>query len=114
MNEERYPGRSSRQASKQAAILNIRSEERGTRSRCPTGREQNESDQPAILRIRRTDGLDHSIYTATEHPANLASLPQQVTYFKKWRVQDIQKRARLKELEAQGAVKMDVNTEFKQ
>lgn len=39
---------------------------------------------------------------------------QQVTYFKKWRVQDIQKRARLKELEAQGAVKMDVNTDFKQ
>ncbi|EGO55671.1 hypothetical protein NEUTE1DRAFT_67507 [Neurospora tetrasperma FGSC 2508] len=38
---------------------------------------------------------------------------QWVTYFKKWRVQDIQKKARLKELEAQGAVKMDVNTDFK-
>jgi cytochrome c oxidase assembly factor 6 len=36
----------------------------------------------------------------------------QVTYFKKWRVQDIQKRARLKELEAQGANKMDVQTDF--
>lgn len=50
-----------------------------------------------------------------EHtPANLLFSPlQQVTYFKKWRVQDIQKKARLKELEAQGAVKMDVNTDFK-
>ncbi|AEO60016.1 hypothetical protein MYCTH_2308806 [Thermothelomyces thermophilus ATCC 42464] len=37
---------------------------------------------------------------------------QWVTYFKKWRVQDIQKKARLKELEAQGANKMDVQTEF--
>ncbi|EGS22153.1 oxidoreductase-like protein [Thermochaetoides thermophila DSM 1495] len=37
---------------------------------------------------------------------------QWVTYFKKWRVQDIQKKARLKELEAQGAYKMDVQTEF--
>ena len=46
-------------------------------------------------------------------PANLLPLLQQVTYFKKWRVQDLQKRARLKELEAQGAVKMDVNTDFK-
>lgn len=36
----------------------------------------------------------------------------QVTYFKKWRVQDIQKKARLKELEAQGAQKMDVNSDF--
>lgn len=36
----------------------------------------------------------------------------QVTYFKKWRVQDIQKKARLKELEAQGASKMDVQTDF--
>ncbi|KAG7293729.1 hypothetical protein NEMBOFW57_003786 [Staphylotrichum longicolle] len=37
---------------------------------------------------------------------------QWVTYFKKWRVQDIQKKARLKELEAQGAQKMDVNSDF--
>ncbi|KAK1753052.1 cytochrome c oxidase assembly factor 6 [Echria macrotheca] len=37
---------------------------------------------------------------------------QWVTYFKKWRVQEIQKKARLKELEAQGAIKMDVNTDF--
>ncbi|KAK3290615.1 cytochrome oxidase c subunit VIb-domain-containing protein [Chaetomium fimeti] len=37
---------------------------------------------------------------------------QWVTYFKKWRVQDIQKKARLKELEAQGASKMDVQTDF--
>ncbi|KAL2260437.1 hypothetical protein VTK26DRAFT_5534 [Humicola hyalothermophila] len=37
---------------------------------------------------------------------------QWVTYFKKWRVQDIQKKARLKELEAQGANKMDVQTDF--
>ncbi|KAK0625217.1 cytochrome oxidase c subunit VIb-domain-containing protein [Bombardia bombarda] len=37
---------------------------------------------------------------------------QWVTYFKKWRVQDIQKRARLKELEAQGANRLDVNTDF--
>ncbi|KAJ4293041.1 hypothetical protein N0V88_005705 [Collariella sp. IMI 366227] len=35
-----------------------------------------------------------------------------VTYFKKWRVQDIQKRARIKELEAQGAHKMDVSSDF--
>jgi cytochrome c oxidase assembly factor 6 len=35
-----------------------------------------------------------------------------VTYFKKWRVQELQKKARLKELEAQGAVKMDVNAQF--
>ncbi|EAQ83200.1 hypothetical protein CHGG_09604 [Chaetomium globosum CBS 148.51] len=32
---------------------------------------------------------------------------QWVTYFKKWRVQDIQKKARLKELEAQGAIIWD-------
>ncbi|KAK1829359.1 cytochrome c oxidase assembly factor 6 [Podospora conica] len=37
---------------------------------------------------------------------------QWVTYFKKWRVQEVQKKARLKELEAQGAVKMDVNAQF--
>ncbi|KAK4192303.1 cytochrome c oxidase assembly factor 6 [Podospora australis] len=37
---------------------------------------------------------------------------QWVTYFKKWRVQDIQKKARLAELEAQGANKLDVNTDF--
>ncbi|KAK3689639.1 cytochrome oxidase c subunit VIb-domain-containing protein [Podospora appendiculata] len=37
---------------------------------------------------------------------------QWVTYFKKWRVQDIQKKARLKELEAQGANKMDISTDF--
>ncbi|KAH6623634.1 cytochrome oxidase c subunit VIb-domain-containing protein [Chaetomium tenue] len=37
---------------------------------------------------------------------------QWVTYFKKWRVQDIQKKARLKELEAQGASKMDVQSDF--
>ncbi|KAK3376768.1 oxidoreductase-like protein [Lasiosphaeria ovina] len=37
---------------------------------------------------------------------------QWVTYFKKWRVQDIQKKARLKELEAQGANKLDVETDF--
>ncbi|KAL2019937.1 hypothetical protein VTK56DRAFT_9029 [Thermocarpiscus australiensis] len=37
---------------------------------------------------------------------------QWVTYFKKWRVQDIQKKARLKELEAQGANKMDIQTDF--
>ncbi|KAK4154318.1 cytochrome c oxidase assembly factor 6 [Chaetomidium leptoderma] len=37
---------------------------------------------------------------------------QWVTYFKKWRVQDVQKKARLKELEAQGANKMDVQTDF--
>ncbi|KAK4124455.1 hypothetical protein N657DRAFT_392575 [Parathielavia appendiculata] len=37
---------------------------------------------------------------------------QWVTYFKKWRVQDIQKKARLKELEAQGANKMDVQADF--
>ncbi|KAK4161837.1 oxidoreductase-like protein [Cladorrhinum sp. PSN259] len=35
-----------------------------------------------------------------------------VTYFKKWRVQDIQKKKRLAELEAQGANKLDVNTDF--
>jgi len=35
-----------------------------------------------------------------------------VTYFKKWRVQELQKKARLKELEAQGAGKMDVNAQF--
>ncbi|KAK4032982.1 cytochrome oxidase c subunit VIb-domain-containing protein [Parachaetomium inaequale] len=39
---------------------------------------------------------------------------QWVTYFKKWRVQDIKKKARLKELEAQGANKMDVQTDFAQ
>ncbi|KAK4098722.1 hypothetical protein N658DRAFT_499171 [Parathielavia hyrcaniae] len=39
---------------------------------------------------------------------------QWVTYFKKWRVQDIQKKARLKELEAQGANRMDVQTDFTQ
>ncbi|KAK3941290.1 cytochrome c oxidase assembly factor 6 [Diplogelasinospora grovesii] len=38
---------------------------------------------------------------------------QWVTYFKKWRVQDIQKKARLKELEAQGANRLDVQTDFK-
>ncbi|KAK4457750.1 cytochrome c oxidase assembly factor 6 [Cladorrhinum samala] len=37
---------------------------------------------------------------------------QWVTYFKKWRVQDIQKKARIKELEAQGANKLDVATDF--
>ncbi|KAK3990854.1 cytochrome c oxidase assembly factor 6 [Cladorrhinum sp. PSN332] len=37
---------------------------------------------------------------------------QWVTYFKKWRVQDIQKKARIRELEAQGANKLDVNTDF--
>ncbi|KAH6615568.1 cytochrome oxidase c subunit VIb-domain-containing protein [Chaetomium sp. MPI-SDFR-AT-0129] len=37
---------------------------------------------------------------------------QWVTYFKKWRVQDIQKKARLKELEAQGANRMDIQTDF--
>ncbi|KAL2268306.1 hypothetical protein VTJ83DRAFT_3152 [Remersonia thermophila] len=37
---------------------------------------------------------------------------QWVTYFKKWRVQDIQKKAKLKELEAQGANKMEVHTDF--
>ncbi len=36
----------------------------------------------------------------------------QVTYFKKWRVQDLKKKAQLKELEAQGANKMDVQTDF--
>ncbi|RKU44501.1 hypothetical protein DL546_005362 [Coniochaeta pulveracea] len=36
-----------------------------------------------------------------------------VTYFKKWRVQDIQKRARLAELEKQGANKLDITTDFK-
>ncbi|KAB5518724.1 cytochrome oxidase c subunit VIb-domain-containing protein [Coniochaeta sp. 2T2.1] len=38
---------------------------------------------------------------------------QWVTYFKKWRVQDIKKKQMLAELEAKGAAKMDVNTEFK-
>jgi cytochrome c oxidase assembly factor 6 len=38
---------------------------------------------------------------------------EQVTYFKKWRVQDIQKRARLAELEKQGANKLDITTDFK-
>jgi len=42
----------------------------------------------------------------------LTSIPLQVAYFKKWRVQEIQKKARLKELEAQGAIKMDVSSEF--
>jgi cytochrome c oxidase assembly factor 6 len=42
-----------------------------------------------------------------------ADIRRQVTYFKKWRVQDIQKKARLKELEAQGAHKMDLQTDFK-
>lgn len=37
---------------------------------------------------------------------------QWVTYFKKWRVQEMQKQKRLKELEAQGAIKMDVGTTF--
>ncbi|KAK3385043.1 oxidoreductase-like protein [Podospora didyma] len=37
---------------------------------------------------------------------------QWVIYFKKWRVQDIQKKARLKELKAQGANKLDVQTDF--
>lgn len=37
---------------------------------------------------------------------------EQVTYFKKWRVQEIQKQARLKELEAQGANKMDIQSDF--
>ncbi|KAK0667463.1 cytochrome oxidase c subunit VIb-domain-containing protein, partial [Cercophora samala] len=37
---------------------------------------------------------------------------QWVTYFKKWRVQDIQKRQRIKELEAQGANRLDVQTDF--
>ena len=36
----------------------------------------------------------------------------QVTYFKKWRVQELQKKARIKELEAQGAIKMEVNSNF--
>ncbi|KAK3321524.1 oxidoreductase-like protein [Apodospora peruviana] len=35
-----------------------------------------------------------------------------VVYFKQWRVQDIQKKRRLAELEAQGGIKMDVNTDF--
>ncbi|KAJ9130277.1 hypothetical protein NKR19_g9957 [Coniochaeta hoffmannii] len=38
---------------------------------------------------------------------------QWVTYFKKWRVQDIKKKQMLKELEAKGAAKMDVSTDFK-
>jgi hypothetical protein len=38
---------------------------------------------------------------------------RQVTYFKKWRVQDIKKKQMLKDLEAKGALKMDVQTEFK-
>ena len=42
----------------------------------------------------------------------LTGIDGQVTYFKKWRVQELQKKARLKELEAQGAVKMDVNAQF--
>ncbi|KAK4447745.1 cytochrome c oxidase assembly factor 6 [Podospora aff. communis PSN243] len=37
---------------------------------------------------------------------------QWVTYFKKWRVQELQKKARIKELEAQGAIKMDVSSNF--
>jgi cytochrome c oxidase assembly factor 6 len=35
-----------------------------------------------------------------------------VTYFKKWRVQEMQKKARIKELEAQGAIKMEVSSNF--
>ncbi|OIW26568.1 oxidoreductase-like protein [Coniochaeta ligniaria NRRL 30616] len=38
---------------------------------------------------------------------------QWVTYFKKWRVQDLKKKQMLKELEAKGAARMDVSTEFK-
>ncbi|KAL1875946.1 hypothetical protein VTK73DRAFT_9657 [Phialemonium thermophilum] len=38
---------------------------------------------------------------------------QWVIYFKKWRVQDIQKKAKLKELEAQGANKMDIQVDLK-
>ncbi|KAH8880322.1 oxidoreductase-like protein [Thozetella sp. PMI_491] len=37
---------------------------------------------------------------------------QWVTYFKKWRVQDLKKKAQLRELEAQGANKVDVQTDF--
>lgn len=37
----------------------------------------------------------------------------QVEYFKKWRVQDIKKKQMLKELEARGAAKMDVSSDFK-
>lgn len=36
----------------------------------------------------------------------------QVTYFKKWRVQDIKKKQTLKELEEKGASKMDMQTDF--
>ncbi|KAM0321929.1 hypothetical protein ACHAQA_009826 [Verticillium albo-atrum] len=35
-----------------------------------------------------------------------------VKYFKQWRVADIQKKARIAQLEAEGAVKMDVTTSF--
>ena len=36
----------------------------------------------------------------------------QVKYFKQWRVADIQKKARIAQLEAEGAVRMDVTTEL--
>jgi hypothetical protein len=42
----------------------------------------------------------------------IADFPGQVTYFKKWRVQEMQKKARIKELEAQGAIKMEVSSNF--
>ncbi|KAH6668160.1 cytochrome oxidase c subunit VIb-domain-containing protein [Plectosphaerella plurivora] len=35
-----------------------------------------------------------------------------VKYFKQWRVADIQKKARIAQLEAEGAIKMDVSTSF--
>jgi len=37
---------------------------------------------------------------------------QWVVYFKKWRVQDIKKRNQIRELEAQGANKLSVETNF--
>ena len=39
-------------------------------------------------------------------------MERQVKYFKQWRVADIQKKARIAQLEAEGAVKMDVSTAF--
>lgn len=41
-----------------------------------------------------------------------AHTDHQVKYFKQWRVADIQKKARIAQLEAEGAVKMDVSTAF--
>ncbi|KAK4111525.1 hypothetical protein N656DRAFT_780226 [Canariomyces notabilis] len=89
---------------------------RAERQRCWAARDAYFAclDKAGIVDALKEDGAAAAAKACGQESAEFDKdcAAQWVTYFKKWRVQDIQKKARLRELEAQGANRMDVQTDF--